>query len=750
MADRQVIRQDVVEISWDIEDDPMKELIDMMKKFKKIGKDAQGNVGKGWNTVVSGANKVKSSLTPLHNALKKLGTTAIDVGKKFAKGIGNAAKKAAAVAKTAIKGLMASFTALAGLGALSIKNYAEYEQLVGGVETLFGKHSKGVLKYANEAYKTAGLSANEYMSTVTSFSASLLSSLGGDTKIASVIANQAIIDMSDNANKMGSDMATIQNAYQGFAKQNYTMLDNLKLGYGGTKEEMQRLLKDANAINKKNGKNTKYTISSFSDIINAIHVIQDEMGITGTTSKEASSTIQGSISAMKGAWTNFLTGMADPTQDFDALCDNLINSIITVGENLIPVIVRLAPRLGQGLVVLGKALWPYIPPMFKNLVQKAKELAPVIGQAISNLALKAKEYLIANKGAIWEGFKEVMAQGINLIAQLFTGEGVDMEAIKTKIEDIKNKAIELVNAFKENWPTIKNAIKGVLIVVGLLEGAFMACNAIIGINNAIMTVKKAIDIAVAAKTAVATAAQWAFNTSIMGCPVFWIIAAIVALIAIIVLLVKNWDKVKAAGEKCWEAIKKAWGKASEWLDTKVMQPIKDAFQGAWDFVTDLWGGITDFFSGLWDGIKNIVSKITGKAKEAKGDADTVKKNGPRKYASGGLITKPHLGLVGEDGPEMVIPLTKRNRGLALWAKAGKMLGAQTAPAKTAPSYAPGTTTSNVSSSVYETNTYSPSFTLNFTGTTDRAAERIIKQWVKDALNDTFDSMGRTSPRLTEV
>ena len=188
----------------------------------------------------------------------------------------------------------AAATAFTAISTAAVNSYAEYEQLAGGVETLFKDSSNKLMGYADQAYKTAGMSANEYMSTVTSFSASLLQSLEGDTEKAADYANQAVIDMSDNANKMGTSIEMIQNAYQGFAKQNYTMLDNLKLGYGGTKEEMERLLVDAEKIS-----GIKYDISSFADVTQAIHVIQTELGITGTTALEASSTIQGSASAMK-------------------------------------------------------------------------------------------------------------------------------------------------------------------------------------------------------------------------------------------------------------------------------------------------------------------------------------------------------------------------------------------------------------------------------------------------------------------
>ena len=220
-------------------------------------------------------------------------------------------------ANLASAGIQAGISALESLGSAAlnvfkdaIDGYAQYEQLIGGVETLFGSSADIISQYARNAFQTAGLSANEYMETVTSFSASLISSLGGDTETAARIADEAIVDMSDNANKMGSSMESIQNAYQGFAKQNYTMLDNLKLGYGGTKTEMERLLQDAEAIKAANGEMASYSIDSFSDVVEAIHVVQTEMGITGTTAREAAATIEGSVNTAKAAWAN-VKGLAE-------------------------------------------------------------------------------------------------------------------------------------------------------------------------------------------------------------------------------------------------------------------------------------------------------------------------------------------------------------------------------------------------------------------------------------------------------
>lgn len=308
--------------------------------------------------------KQTTALNDLGNKTRKAGNATDETSGKFSK-LGEVAKGAAKVALAVVG---ATATAVGALVKQAVESYAEYEQLVGGVDTLFGSASAEVQKKADNAYKTAGMSANEYMETVTGFSASLIQSLGGDTEKAAKYADMAITDMSDNANKMGTDMSLIQNAYQGFAKQNYTMLDNLKLGYGGTKEEMERLLKDASKIS-----GIKYDISSYADIVNAIHVVQTEMGITGTTAKEASTTIQGSISSMKSAWQNLLTGLADENADLDVLVTNMIESVGTVVENVLPKISVAA----EGIVSIIQNLIPQIPPLIEQL------LPPLLDGALS-------------------------------------------------------------------------------------------------------------------------------------------------------------------------------------------------------------------------------------------------------------------------------------------------------------------------------------------------------------------------------
>lgn len=282
----------------------------------------------------------------------------------------------------------------------AVSGFADYEQLIGGVETLF-KDSAGVVEqYANQAFETAGMSANSYMETVTSFSASLIQSLGGDTAQAAEMANMAIIDMSDNANKMGTDMASIQTAYQGFAKQNYTMLDNLKLGYGGTQQEMYRLMSDAAALDDKFAETAKFAMDSsgrltagYADIVEAIHIVQTEMGITGTTAKEASDTVAGSISAMKAAWQNLINGLGNDKADLDKLIDDFFEKAnnaweklepvaLRVLDNMIDVAIQALPKFVElGLKIGGAILEGILEGLAKILLSPVAGLMKITGLA---------------------------------------------------------------------------------------------------------------------------------------------------------------------------------------------------------------------------------------------------------------------------------------------------------------------------------------------------------------------------------
>ena len=377
-----------------------------------------------------------------------------------------------------VKGLALTTTAAvtaagAAIGALTksaIEGYADYEQLVGGVETLFGAGGQSledyaasvgktvdgvraeyemlsaaqeeVLANADNAFRTAGMSANDYMETVTSFSAALIQSLGGDTLAAAQKADMAITDMADNINKMGSDAESVENAYKGFAKQNFTMLDNLKLGYGGTKEEMQRLLADAEKIS-----GVKYDISSYADIVDAIHVVQTEMGITGTTAREAASTIQGSMSMASAAWDNFITGMADPESDFDALLGNLIDSIVIVGDNLIPRITATVPRLVEGVSELISELAGYIP----DIVQ---ELLPAFMEGAEELVSAVTDILPQLLSIVGELVPQLVDSVMTLLPQLADAGAQIAIGIYSGLEDnlpmIAEKGIQLLEAFADS------------------------------------------------------------------------------------------------------------------------------------------------------------------------------------------------------------------------------------------------------------------------------------------------------------
>lgn len=341
--------------------------------FAKIGLDSS-EFDKGLDAA---GKKSKAFAESLKGGFENVSKGFSAVGKGFS-AISSVGEKAGGYIVDSMKALGAASTVAAtgivAVGTSAFNAYADYEQLVGGIETLFKESSGTVMEYADNAYKTAGMSANDYMELTTSFSASLLQSLGNDTAAAADMSNLAIVDMSDNINKMGSTAQSVQDAYRGFAKQNYTMLDNLKLGYGGTKEEMQRLLTDAEAVKAAHGELADYSIDSFADIVEAIHVVQTEMGITGTTSLEASTTIQGSIATAKGAWENFMVGIADKNQDMSKLMDNLIESVVTAGHNIVP---RIQEIVEQGLRV-G-------PEIMKGFVKVMPEFAKMAGEIITTL-----------------------------------------------------------------------------------------------------------------------------------------------------------------------------------------------------------------------------------------------------------------------------------------------------------------------------------------------------------------------------
>ena len=373
------------------------------------------------NNATADLNRTKAGIEAVNNEMKNTSVVS-QFGSALKSGLAVAAK-AAAAATAAAAGAVIAFTKSA------VENYGEYEQLVGGVETLFKDSAGTVEEYAKNAYQTAGLSANEYMETVTSFSASLLQSMGNDTEAAAKKADRAITDMSDNANKMGTDMQSIQNAYQGFAKQNYTMLDNLKLGYGGTKEEMQRLIDDANALNAAQGNYTNYTIESYADIVDAIHTVQTEMGITGTTALEASTTIEGSIGAMKAAYANFVTGLGNDNADISELSSQLIQSVGTVAENVLPVVETVLKNIAEAVQRDGpEMIEKFVSYAIKKLpevislgLKMVISLVKGIAQNIPQLVTSVLNMMATIAQTIWDSIPDIIEVGKNIVRGLWEG-----------------------------------------------------------------------------------------------------------------------------------------------------------------------------------------------------------------------------------------------------------------------------------------------------------------------------------------
>lgn len=499
----------------------------------------------------------------------------------------------AAAAKVGAAAVGAAATGIAALTKNALNNYAEYEQLVGGVDTLFKDSSAKVQEYAANAYKTAGLSANEYMDTVTSFSASLLQSLGGDTEAAADMANVAITDMADNANKMGTDMASIQNAYQGFAKQNYTMLDNLKLGYGGTKQEMQRLINHANELNAAQGKYTDYSIESYADIVSAIHDVQVEMGIYGTTAKEASTTIQGSVSSMKSAWGNLLVGIADDNADFKALTEQFVDSLVTVGENIIPRINVILGGISQLVTSASTTIIPMVittitdnlPALLQSAVALVGALGqgiidslPAITQAAIDILFSLANGLIENLPTIIDGIVQVTLT----IVQMLTSPDFLTQLIETAILLIMTLAQGLIDA-------IPQLIAAAPLIIGNLLAAI-----IVELPNII---QMGIDL------------LFALIDGIIKCIPELVAAVPTLIVALINGIVNNLDKIiLAAPQIIVSLITGIVGAIPELIAAvpRVIAAIVDTIRNYdWSSIgRNIVQGLKDGIAGMWDNIKN--------------------------------------------------------------------------------------------------------------------------------------------------
>lgn len=447
----------------------------------------------------------------------KVDDEASDKVSTLSKKMGDGLKTAAKIGTAAVT---AAATAVGLLTKKAVENYAEYEQLVGGVETLFKESSDTVRKYAQNAYKTSGMSANDYMSTVTSFSASLLKSLGGDTKKAAEYAQTAIVDMSDNANKMGTDMALIQNAYQGFAKANYNMLDNLKLGYGGTKEEMQRLVRDAAQLDKSIDANSL----SFENVTRAIHAVQTEMGITGTTAKEAATTISGSAASMRASWRNLLTSIADDQQDFSDLVDQFIDSVLVFGDNVLP-------RIRTALNGVSRFIETALPRIMNEIPGIINETLPGLVRAGAGIVKSLAQGIAGNSDTIIKTVFDAARAAANALL------GSAAEPIKSALTAVEGVVSRFVNFIVSHGD----------LVIGIISGigaAFLTWKVASTISAVVMALQ-------AFKTAneAATIAQAALNAVMSANPTMLIVTAIGLLaggLALLVTATSNADNATSA------------------------------------------------------------------------------------------------------------------------------------------------------------------------------------------------------------
>lgn len=407
-------------------------------------------------------------------ALAKVSKAGQKVGSVLGKGFKLAGQAALQMGKVIGAGVTAGTAAMGKLVSSAMSAYANYEQLEGGVQKLFGDDAQNlVMEYARNAYRTAGLSANEYMDTVTSFSASLISSLGKDTVAAAAYADLAITDMADNANTFGTSMEDIQNAYKGFSKGNYTMLDNLKLGYGGTQKEMERLLADASKLS-----DVKYDISSFADIIAAIHVIQDkQQHISGTTKNEAATTISGSIGSVKAAWANLLSGLADGNQDIGQLVGNLTDSVMTAVGNIVPRLQTMAPRLVQAVQTLVSTLGPQLPGIINTILPGMVEaattlitgLADVLPDLLGSIIDVLPNVVKQIGGALKKLFPSLLKTVKSLIGKidfkgLGTAIGSGLRSIVTNLPDIMKG---IGSAISWAWEHV-----GYPLIAGIFKGVF--------------------------------------------------------------------------------------------------------------------------------------------------------------------------------------------------------------------------------------------------------------------------------------
>lgn len=565
--------------------DAQKDKIATLESALKNAADSFGENDRRTQNWAVQLNNAKAELNGMERELDETADSADDLGDELKESGDEAEKSGGKFEKLGgvLKGVGAAMGAVAlaagaaavKLGKEVIEAYADFEQLVGGVDTLFGDASQTVQNYASNAFKTAGMSANEYMETVTGFSASLIQSLGGDTAKAAEVADMAITDMADNANKMGTDLSSIQTAYQGFAKQNYTMLDNLKLGYGGTKSEMERLLADAEKIS-----GIKYDLSSFSDLTEAIHVIQTEMGITGTTAKEATETISGSMAGMQSAIGNLMAGLGNADADIELLIGNVVEAFGHVVKNIVPVIENIVKALPPALDGILKAIGDLLPTLLSTVVDLFTQVLETLLSLLPELIPAAVDAVLTIVGALIDNLPLLVDAAVQLITALVMGLGSALpELIPTAVEAI----ITIVQGLLDSMDQILEA--AFAIIQGLAEGLLNALPELIdALPEIIMTIIDFItdNLPLIIEMGIELTIQLAFG------------------------LIKAIPQLVAKLPEIITAIVVGLGKAVG----AVFEIGKNIVTGLWEGIKSLGSWIADkvsgFFSGIVDGAKSLL------------------------------------------------------------------------------------------------------------------------------------------------
>lgn len=573
---------------------------------------ATATVANAYVQIIPSAQGIKENVT---DVIAKEGTTA---GQGFGANFGAGLKKLGGAIVTAVKVAGAAAVAAgAAITKMAVDSYADYEQLTGGIETLYKDSADAVLANAQQAYRTAGMSANEYMETVMQFSGSLLQSVGGDTVKAAQMADMALRDMSDNANKMGTDIERLQDAYRGFARGQYTMLDNLSLGYGGTRSEMERLLADAEAIS-----GVHYDISNYADVVDAIHVIQTEMGITGTTAEEAASTISGSWNALKASWDNLLVSLAGGGDDIDTAVKAVFDSLLTWLGNLAPRILETVRGIIAAIPAVIETAWPVVRDSFMSFVEEtfgsdmADKVRDVfntlhgvferLGEKLAELGSVVQSTLLPALQGAWEvisPFVEEMAPKVMSVIETILGGVIDLatgitEHVSALIAAVTPLLDGILQTVSDVFSGIQTTIEGVVgFVVALVQGDFE------GMATSLSTI---------------------------------------------------WDGIKSTASSVWEGIKSVASDVWNGIRTAIEDPInkaKDAVSNAIDKIK----GFFDF-QFKWPHIPLPHFSISGSVNPLDWITQGVPSISVSWYAKGGIVDGAQLIGAGEAGPEAIIPL----------------------------------------------------------------------------------------------